>query len=295
MKSALEEKLEQLKSGAGQETAAVVAQNSIAAVAQNYDKLNFVTPIEVVDLPSEGRFYPENHPLHNQKTIEIRQMTAKDEDILTNRSFIKKGIVIDKFIESIIVNKSIPVHTLLVGDKNAIVIAARITGYGQSYDVSVLCSECGTKNNRRVDLNDAVVNKGITALEGSEDSAILPNGNILLKLPKTAWIVECKILNGEDEIALLKMAEEKKRNSTIEDITGTQQLQIIVKSINGVADKDIVEKGIGAMPAADAKHLRKKYQELIPDIKIKHKFACELCLTVQDVEVPFTQEFFWPK
>ena len=98
------------------------------AVDETRPSLDFSTPTELVDLPSKGRFYPEGHPLHNAETIEIKFMTAKDEDIITSRTLLKKGIVIDRLLQSVIVNKSINVQDLLIGDKNAIVVATRITG-----------------------------------------------------------------------------------------------------------------------------------------------------------------------
>ena len=91
---------------------------------------SFSTPTEFVELPSGGRFYPQEHPLHGKGEIEIRHMTAKDEDILTSETLIKKGIAVERLLQNVIVDKSIDVASLLVGDKNALVIATRVTGYG---------------------------------------------------------------------------------------------------------------------------------------------------------------------
>ena len=98
---------------------------------------SFVIPTEFVELPSKGLFYPPNHPLHNQETIEIKQMTAKEEDILTSRSLLKKGVAIERVISSVIMDKRIKPATLLVGDRNAIIIAARISGYGSDYATKI--------------------------------------------------------------------------------------------------------------------------------------------------------------
>ena len=104
--------------------------------------LDFSTPTELVDLPSKGRFYPEGHPLHGQETVEIKFMTAKDEDILTSPSLLKKGIAIDRLIQNVILNKNINVSTLLSGDKSAIMIASRINGFGAEYKTKVVCPSC---------------------------------------------------------------------------------------------------------------------------------------------------------
>ena len=93
-------------------------------------------PTEVVDLPSQGLLYPKDSPL-SSGTIEIKYMTAREEDILTSANLIKKGIVIDKLLEALIVDKSIKLDDMLLGDKNAILIASRILAYGKDYEVEV--------------------------------------------------------------------------------------------------------------------------------------------------------------
>ena len=90
-------------------------------------------PTEVVDLPSTGRLYPKDSLL-SSGTIEMKYMTAKEEDILTNQNYIEKGIVIDKLLKALIVDKNINYNELLIGDKNALLIAARILGYGKDYE-----------------------------------------------------------------------------------------------------------------------------------------------------------------
>ena len=107
---------------------------------------SFVVPTEFVALPSEGKFYPPDHPLHNAESIEIRQMTAKEEDILTSRTLIKKGIALERVIKNLIVDKTIDPDGLLVGDRNAIIIATRVSGYGNDYTTKISCPNCGTNS-----------------------------------------------------------------------------------------------------------------------------------------------------
>ena len=103
---------------------------------------SFVVPTEFVELPSQGKFYPQTHPLYGQDSIEIRQMTAKEEDILTSKTLIKKGVALDRVVDNLIVDKRIKQDSLLVGDKNAIIIAMRVSGYGNEYNTRVVCPSC---------------------------------------------------------------------------------------------------------------------------------------------------------
>jgi hypothetical protein len=105
--------------------------------------LSFSIPTEFVDLPSGGKFYGPDHPCHGRDSVEMRFMTAKEEDILTSRTLIKKGIVIDRLLQSMVVEKHLNIDDLLIGDKNALVIAARISGFGEEYDTRVSCASCG--------------------------------------------------------------------------------------------------------------------------------------------------------
>ena len=91
---------------------------------------SFVVPTDFVELPSQGKYYPENHPLHGQESIEIKQMTAKEEDILTSRTLLRKGIALDRVLQSVILNKNVNTDSMLVGDRNAIIVAMRIAGFG---------------------------------------------------------------------------------------------------------------------------------------------------------------------
>ena len=185
---------------------AQAAQNQVVpqAVSQPAESgLSFVVPTETVDLPSKGLFYPPDHPLHNKQFVEIKQMTAKEEDLLVNRSLIKKGVVLDKLIESVLVDKSIRPETLLLGDRNAIVLALRTTAYGKDYVITINCSNCGSKQGKEIDLVEFVEEsheklKARLEQVENENYVRLPNGHIFIKLPKTNWVVECRLLNGFD-------------------------------------------------------------------------------------------------
>ena len=109
-------------------------------------------PTEMVDIPSQGKLYPKEHPFSSGK-VEMRYMTAKEEDIITSRTLIQKGIAFDRLLESLIVEK-VDLNTLLVGDKNALLIAARVLGYGKDYKINVTDPNTGTKEEiAKVDLS----------------------------------------------------------------------------------------------------------------------------------------------
>lgn len=112
-------------------------------------------PSEIVSLPSKGFFYPEDNPLSSGE-LEMRYMTAKDEDILTSQNLIRRGVVIDKLLSSLVVDKSINLDSMLIGDKNALMVAARVLGYGKDYKFEIDCPACGEHNKDSVDLTKLV-------------------------------------------------------------------------------------------------------------------------------------------
>ena len=262
--------------------------------------LDFINPTELVFLPSKGLYYPEGHPLHMQESLEIRQMTAKEEDILTNRSFIKKGIVFDRLLESLLVNKNIRPDDLFIGDKNAVLIVSRISSYGSNYEFDTMCPSCNSKSNKSVDLTECL-NYSLDNIDQENDKfnkyayERLATGNILIKLPKTGWIVECRLLTGHDEKLLKQLSESKQKYTKDTDTSFTEMLSLIIHKIEGEDERSIIAKALNVMPASDALYLKKAFELLSPNIKLNFEFDCSSCGHSQEMEVPITQEFFWPK
>jgi hypothetical protein len=253
--------------------------------------LAFVSPTEMVDLPSEGKLYPQGHPLSGKNTIEIKFMTAKEEDILTNKSLIKKGVVIDRLLQSLIVDKSIKVEELLVGDKNAIMVAARISGYGPEYSFSLTCPECQEKSQEVFDLQEVRM-KDVSEPEDIDVKSVSP-GLFSTVLPRSKIEVVFRLLNGKDEAEVTKSFISSK--STEHESNSTAQLKRILVSANGVSDRRELSMFINNMPAIDARHLRSLVNDLSPNIEMKNDFSCSSCDYEEEVEIPFTVEFFWPK
>lgn len=250
--------------------------------------LNFLNPTQFVDLPSRGKFYPKDHPLHNKESVEIRFMTAKEEDILTSRSLLKKGIAIDRMLESVLVDKSIKLDDLLIGDKNALIVGARITGYGAEYETKVQCPSCAANVRHSFDLE----NVKHTYPSEEIEKQLIENNCFKVQLPVTKLDVEIRLLKGSDEKTLSKLSEEKKA-SKLEETPITDQLKTFIVSVNDLADKNVINKFVERCPAGDAKYLRKVFLENVPNLDMTQKFNCRSCEAEMEMEVPFTVDFFW--
>lgn len=254
--------------------------------------LEFVVPTEFVELPSGGEFYPAGHMLHKQQQLEFRHMTAREEDLLTSQTLIKKGIAIDKMLQNIIVNKAISVEQLLSCDRSALMVAARITGYGEEYNFNLNCPSCGTKNEVKYDLTSADVNYGKNHEDGEVQYS--PIGTFLVTIPKTGYKVEMRLLNGRDERAMFELNENRKRKNLLE-AASTDQLRMSIVGVNGISDQQTIDKFISTIRAMDAKYLRTMYKKVSPSLDMKIDFVCSSCSHSQEVDIPLTAEFFWPK
>ena len=259
-------------------------QHDTSPPAESGGGFSFVVPTEFVDLPSQGRFYPEGHPLHNQTSVEIKQMTAKEEDILTSRSLLKKGVAIEKLIQSLIVNKEIDSSSLLMGDRNAIIISARVSGYGHEYTTSVVCPACQTKQKYSFDLNHANIVHG----DFSESLQVTNNGDgtFTCVLPKTEVTVVARLLTGREET--------KTSNLTKSDNLISSQLENIIVSVNGDSSKQAIQYVAQNLPSIDSRHLRMALKKATPNVDLTQWFSCTECGHEQEMEVPLTADFFWP-
>ena len=262
--------------------------------AQSGASFSFSTPTEFVELPSRGRFYPEGHSLCGKEEIEIKHMTAKDEDILTSETLIKKGMAIDRLLQNVVVDKSIDIRSMLIGDKNALIVATRMTGYGSDYRTQVRCPACAKSVEQTFDLSKYSI------YEASEDDVsehgivIEKNGTFKLMMPVSKVDVGVKLMNGYDEDRLNKMAEKKRKNKL--PLTSlTDQLRQMIVSVNGDSSGEMISNFIEHMPARDSRYLRTTYQKVVPNIDMAQEFTCASCGNAQELEVPFTVDFFWPR
>ena len=254
--------------------------------------LAFVVPTEYVELPSEGRYYPEGHPLHGKDSIELKQMTAKEEDILTSRTLLKKGVALERVIESIIVDKSIDPDSLLVGDRNAIIIATRVSGYGSEYRTKVACPNCGTVAKYAFDLNEADIYYG----ENAETLELInhEDGTFTTKLPKTQVDVRFRLLCGYDEKRMVNSASAARKKKNVMERTVTSHLANMIVSVNEDNSAESINYVINNIPSLDSRHLRMVYKAAAPNVDLSQHFECDECGHEQEMEVPLGAEFFWP-
>ena len=254
--------------------------------------LSFSNPTERVDLPSKGKYYPEGHPYHNKKSVEIKYMTAKEEDILASRSLLKKGVAIDRMIKSVCVDP-VDVQSLLTGDKNALMVAARVTGYGPEYPASLSCPICGLREEVNWNLDDrplVVADEDWCKKHAVEHT---PRG-YKITLPKTGCRVNVRFLTGIDEDRLDKLANNKKK-ANLGESRMTDQFRLMITDVNGDSDRGLISKFSDNMPAGDSRILRKSYLELRPDIDTSILFVCPDCASESEVDMPMTAQFFWPE
>jgi hypothetical protein len=254
---------------------------------------SFVTPTEFVDLPSKGKYYPEGHPLHNVDTVEIKHMTAKEEDILTSRSLLKKGLAIDRLLQSILVDKRINPDTLLIGDKNAILVMTRAVGYGSDYETRVTCPVCMENTEFPFDLTRVHASADEGYGEHSDSISETEYG-FEITVPKTGVKVGAKLLTGKDEKLLVEAAALKRKNRLPES-TLTDQFRSFIVSVNGYTDRKSINNFIENMPASDSRFLRSAYEKVVPNIDMTQEFACNSCSYEGSMEVPLNADFFWPK
>ena len=261
------------------------------ALQQETSGFSFVIPTEYVELPSQGRFYPEDHPLHGQESIEIKQMTAKEEDILTSRTLLKKGVALDRVIQNLIMDNRINADNVLVGDRNAILIAIRSSAYGNIYTTKVTCPACEASQDYSFDLNEANVFDGTT---GETDLDIVNHGDGTFEtiLPSTQVTATFRLLIGRDEKAILKGARNKQKSSYEKAVT--TQLRNMIVAVNGDDSAQACNYLVENIPSIDARHLRLAYKMVAPNIDLNQEFSCGECGHDQEMEVPLTADFFWP-
>ena len=237
----------------------------------------FEFPTEEIELPSKGLIYLKDNPLSSGK-VEIKYMTAKEEDILSNQSFIEKGIVLEKLLKSVIIDKNINIDDLIVGDKNALLIATRILGYGSNYDISVkgqtYTLDMSTLENKEIKDSDYTAGK-------NEFSFTTPSTNTILTYQLATGKLEKQI---EREIAGLK----KLNKEGSADLT--TRLKYLITSVNGSEEKkDIRDFVDNHFLARDSRAFREHISSTQPDVNLSY-----ILDNGEEVVVPIGLNFFWP-
>lgn len=239
-------------------------------------ELNF--PTEVISLPSKGKLYPKESPL-SKGTIEMRYMTARDEDILTNQNFIEKGVVVDKLLQSLIADKTINYSDLLLGDKNALLVAARILGYGKIYEFEY------NGESVQIDLSEIKDKPLSPEIENATEN------KFTTILPISGKTIEFKLLTHGDSQAIERELAGLRKMSpeNLPELSTT--LKYMILSVDGDQDKTAIRKFVDyEMLAGDSRSLRNKVAEIQPDVDMS--FYPEG--SNKPVSIPITLNFLYP-
>jgi hypothetical protein len=247
----------------------------------------FKFPTEMVELPSKGLLYPEGHPLSSGK-VEMKYMTAREEDILTNQNYIKQGIVIDKLLQSMLITK-FDYNDLLIGDKDAIMLAARILGYGKDYDFTYYPEYSDSEEKITIDLTlvkEKPLNKELISETGKNE--------FTFKLPNTGNVITFKLLTHGDEQSIDKYNQGLKKIDPKGNSDETTRLNHTILSINGDYDKKAIREFIEyGFLAKDSRAFREHLKLTQPDVELTAKYTNENGVE-EDIDIPITANFFWP-
>jgi hypothetical protein len=235
-------------------------------------------PTEEVELPSKGLVYPPEHPLSSGK-VEIKYMTAREEDILSNQSYIQKGTVLDKLLNSLIVTEGVKIDDFVVGDKNAVFISARILGYGKEYKVTIKNTEeiidlSLLENNSFSEEN--IINKGVNEFS--------------YKLESTGDMLTYKLLTGKDEKSIERELSGLKKINKEASPEMTTRLKHMITSVNGNDEKKHIREFVDTyLLARDSRAFREHVRLTQPDVNMNY-----ILDSGEEVAIPIGLTFFWP-
>lgn len=240
-------------------------------------------PTEIVPLPSGGKYYPDGHPLSSGE-VEVKYMTAKEEDILTSQNLIKQGKVIDVLLDSL-VQGDFDMNDMLIGDKNAVMIAARVLGYGKDYEFEMEDPTTGEKEKQVLDL---------TTLEHKETDF---DGDYTFELPNSKRVLGWKFITQRDENEIteeLKALRKVTKKSGIEQEV-TTRLRKVITSVDGDESVGTINNFVNnEFLSRDSKAFRDYLLSVTPDVDLNIIVDFSSGEEVE-VTVPMTVEFFWPK
>lgn len=271
--------------------AAQASQGGVPAMSrQDYTKkeMSIEIPIDRVPLPSLGKVYPDNHPLHNATYVDYRAMTAREEDILMSPALAKKGTMITELIKSCLVNPGIDVSTLLSGDRNALMVAIRSSGYGSDYVANYNCPGCDAKN-------QLTTNLSALPIKPLELEPYTPGANeFLFMLPVSGKRVVFKFLTGKEEEEILAQVEMRKKKGLLSNTAVTTRLFHSIVEVDGNRDRSFISKFTQVVPAKDSLALRNFMDKAEPAVDMVISFSCAFCDYADEIQMPLSTEFLWP-
>jgi hypothetical protein len=253
---------------------------------QQQPKKDYPFPTEVISLPSKGLVYPESSPLASGE-ITIKLLTAKEEDILTSTNLIRKGIVLDKLLESIIVEQGVKIDDLFIGDKNAILISSRILAYGSDYNITIT----DPTENEQVDVK---VDMSKLNMKEVDETLFNRNNEYQFTLPKANVIVKFKLLTHADEIAINKDIEASEKNLKQPNEV-TARFRRIILEVDGNRDTGFISNFVmNRLESKDARALRNYINKITPDVDFTFEYTSPFTGDKEALKVPVGVDFFYP-
>jgi len=258
--------------------------------ARRQDQVSgFRIPTEFVRLPSKGKIYPQDSSLYLAEEVEVKQMTASEEDILTSRSLIRSGKAVDMVVGSCLVDKTIIVDNLLTGDKNAILMALRVNAYGTDYKLDVTCPTCSEET------KDHSFDLSSLEMKTLDIKPLEEGTNKFNYKTESGTELEFQFFTN----GLVKQVTEEQ--SSIKRVSGqavdkniTASLKAYIISVDGNKNKADINRYVDVMPARDSRTLRRFIDDNEPDLTMEQEFDCPHCGNTNEVDVPISAEFFWP-
>jgi hypothetical protein len=251
---------------------------------------NFEFPTEVITLPSKGLIYSESNPL-SKGSVEIKYMTAREEDILASQNLIKKGVVLDKLFESVVVSEGVSVGDISVGDKNAILLATRILGYGADYNVEVTDPFTGETQKVTIDLAK-IQTKEV------DDTILNRENRYEFELPISKKKIKFKLLTHKDEIdinAEIQALNRLVKGDSVVSQDVSTRLRYMIQEVEGNTDRGFINNFVkNSLLARESKALREYVRTISPDLDLKYQFTSDLTGESEALDIPFGVGFFYP-
>lgn len=249
-------------------------------------KKTFAFPTEIISLPSKGLVYPESSPL-SKGEVTVKLMTAKEEDIITSTTLIKKGIQLDKLLEAIVVEPGVNVNDITVGDKNAILIATRVLAFGPLYKVSINDPEDNKPTEVELDLSQLKIKE-------IDESLLNRNNEYDFVLPVSKTPIKFKILTHGDEVAINRDIEASEK-VTKQGNEITTRWRRVITEVNGNRDAGFISNFVvNQLLAGDSKALRKHIVKMTPDLDLTFDYTSPISGVTEALKIPFGANFFYP-
>ena len=265
-----------------------VQQQPQPAVAPtpNINPVGYSVPTDFVDLPSRGKFYNPQHPWHNKTSVEVRFMTTREEDIITSPVLAQKGLIFDKLVESVCVDRVLA-KDISPGDKAAILINCRKNAYGDEYTFQSICDNCAEVYDKTIKLSE-IKNKEVDY----QAYNITNHNTFVVETPLSKKSVEFKLFETTDEEFINLQIENRRKHNLPEEGVAITHRRLIV-SVDGDNNPMTINSFVSSLLLKDSRYLQRCYVAVKPDLDLTYTHVCENCTHENEGGVPFGADFFW--